>query len=153
VLQRTPLYEIQQIPNNNLDWIRRQFTVVQGWTVKVKPDDAARTLNTAINAGANESGWIEWSVQNENLLKAQASAKALESARGIAREMAEKLNVHLGRLVSANANENPYIMGTAGVAVAGALFSGSNQAGISQLAINSRRVEMKVTMSAVFDIE
>ena len=59
VLQHTPPYEIQQI-QDGAERVRREFTVVQGWVIRTKPEDASKVLNTAINAGANESGWIEW---------------------------------------------------------------------------------------------
>jgi hypothetical protein len=151
VLQRTPPYEIQQlIGSNTAEWVQSRFRAVQSWSVRVSPDDAAKTLNTAINAGANESGWIEWMVQNENALKAEASAKSLASARATAEQMAKKLNVHLGRLVSAGESPQNWPYATNG-AVAGGVGIGQEQT--PPLSITSRRVQMTVTVSATFSIE
>ena len=158
VLQRAQPYELQQIPMGSEERLRRQFTVIQNWTVRVKPDEAGQVLNTAINAGANESGWIEWTVQNRNLLQAQASANALANARVISQQMAEKLNVHLGHLVSANENQQGgrYVNGAPAGLLAGiGVGMGSGMgipAGTQPLAINSRRVECNVTTYAVFAI-
>jgi hypothetical protein len=149
VLQHTPPYEIQQI-QDGAERARREFTVVQGWVIRTKPEDAPKMLNTAINAGANESGWIEWVAEKQNLLEAQASAAALANARVIAEQMAQKLNVRLGQLVSAIENQQqPSVNGHGPVASAGAL----GQSGTQPLAINSRRVECDITMSAIFAIE
>jgi uncharacterized protein YggE len=110
-LQHTQPFELQQVPMGAEERLRRQFTVAQSWAIRVKPDDASKALDTAINAGANESGWIQWIVQNPNQLEAQASAKALVDARTIAEQMAQKSDVHLGHLVSANENQHDGIMG------------------------------------------
>ena len=100
VLQHTQIYEYQQYPVNSDEWRNRQFTAIQSWIIRVKPDDAAGALNTAINAGANESGWIEWIVQDPGPLQAEASANAVAQARALAEQIAQKSNVHLGQVVS-----------------------------------------------------
>ena len=159
ILQHTQPYELQQVPIGSEERLRRQFTVAQSWVIRVRPDDASKVLNTAINAGANESGWIQWIIQNPSVLEAQASAKALADARMIAGQMAQKLDVHLGHLVSANENQNGGfgngpINGAIG-GVMGGIGSGTGMGqGASQpLAINSRRVDFNVTVFAVFAIE
>src|SRR6201993_372850 len=49
-------------PNNyhdpkesEMDRAKKQFVLNQSWTVKTMPDDAAKTLNVAVQAGANQS--------------------------------------------------------------------------------------------------
>jgi uncharacterized protein YggE len=110
-------------------------------------------LNTAINAGANESGWIEWVVEKRNLLEAQASATALANARVIAEQMAQKLNVRLGQLVSANENQQAWGVSGNGPIGGPIIMAAMGQSGTQPLAINSRRVECNIMMSAVFAIE
>ncbi|HEX4020746.1 MAG TPA: SIMPL domain-containing protein [Acidobacteriaceae bacterium] len=149
LLQPTTPYELQQIPMDSEKRFTHQFTVTQAWLVRVKPGDAGNALNTAINAGANESGWIEWSVQDQNALIAQASAKALADAHMIAEQMAQKLNVHLGHLVTARENQNIGMMNNALGGIVGGMMPSSTQ----PLAINSRRIECKISMYAVFSIE
>jgi hypothetical protein len=156
VLQHTQPYEYQQYSAGSAEFAQRQFTATQSWTIRVKPDDAAKTLNTAITAGANESGWIQWIVNNPGVLEAAAAAKAMEDARHIAAQLADSSNVHLGHLVTVTQNQTwgmngnsggGYGMGTA-LAIGG-LVANTNE----QLAINSRRVEFKANVYAVFAIE
>lgn len=162
VLQHTIQYEIQQYPLNSDEWRNRQFTVTQSWIIRVKPDDAGAALNTAINAGANESGWIEWIVQNPDVLQAEASAKAVADARLLAEQIAKQSNVQLGQLVSVS--ENPAAFSYNGSVAAGPVgsvgglgmgtgFVDRVQFGNEQLAINSRRVEFSVSVYAAFAIE
>ena len=157
VLQHTQQYEYQQFQVNTDEWRGHQFTAVQSWIIRVKPDEAAAALNTAINAGANESGWIEWIVQDPGSLQAEATAKAVGEARALADKIAQKSNVRLGQLVSVNQNQGPYTF--SGPVMAGGWGGGmgmgvsSIQVGNQQLALNSRRVEFTVTVNAVFAIE
>jgi uncharacterized protein len=155
VLQHTQQYEYQQFPTNSDEWRNRQFTAIQSWIIRVKPDDAAGALNNAINAGANESGWIEWIVQDPGPLQAEASANAVAQARSLAEQIAQKANVHLAQLVSVSQNQGPSFNSGAVGAVFGAGMGGSLsiQYGNQQLAINSRRVEFTVSVYAVFAIE
>jgi uncharacterized protein YggE len=158
VLQRTPQFEYQQYPTNSDEWRNRQFVAIQSWIIRVKPDDSAAALNTAINAGANESGWIEWVVQNPGALQAEASAKAVAEARATAEQIAQKANVHLGPLVSIAQNQQPFayngpLGGPVFAAGMGTGVVSGIQYGNQQLAINSRRVEFTVSLYAVFSIE
>jgi len=161
ILQRTQQFEYQQYPTNSDEWRNRQFTATQSWIIRVKPDAAAGALNTAINAGANESGWIEWIVQNPGTLQADASAKAVGEARTLAEQIAQKSNVHLGQLMSLAENQGPNqgpnaYNGSIGAVFAAGMGSGvisGIQYGNQPLAINSRRVEFSVSVYAVFAIE
>ena len=160
VLQHTPQYEYQQYPPNTDEWKNRQFTALQSWIIRVKPDEAAGALNTAIGAGANESGWIEWIVQNPGSLQAEASANAVADAHSLAEGIAKKSNVRLGQLFSVNQSQGPYAYGGP-VSAMGAVFGAGMGTGIiagiqngnQPLAINSRRIEFTVTVYAVFAIE
>ena len=153
VLQHTQPYELQQVPMESEERHRRQFVATQSWTIRVKPDEAAKTLNTAINAGANESGWIEWEVRDPGSLRAQASAKALGEARMLAEGIAEKSQVHLGHLVTASENEGP-MHGRVLDGIAGMAMSVGNGGPAQQgLAINSRRVEESVTLFVTYAVE
>ncbi len=160
VLQHTQPYDMQPFPMKDEERQHRQFTVMQSWTIRVAPDQASSTLSAAINAGANESGWIQWIVNNPSDLQAQAAAKAVVNARLIAEQIAEKSNVHLGKLVSVSQNQGPVPYGASGTGAGngygvGAVFAmaGNMQPGGQQLAINSRHVEFTVTLYAVYAIE
>lgn len=157
VIQHTQPYEVQQFSMNSEERRQRLFTVAQSWTVRVPPDDAAKALNTAINAGANESGWIEWTVRDPNALEAEAAAKALHNARVVAEQMVRGTSVQLGHLISANENQTPRMWNGAMDAVsgiAGGMPMGTGMGnGTQPLAMNSRRIECTVSLYAVFAIQ
>jgi uncharacterized protein YggE len=129
---------------------QRQFQVTQSWTVKTAANDAAKTLDLAVKAGANQSGQIEWGFKDENAPDSEAAAKALKRARAQADQMATSLNAKLGSLLYAS-NEvqssapRPMMMRS----MAGAPMADK----VEPLAINPREIERSATVYAVFAIE
>ena len=87
-------FENQNVPESKR--AMRQFQVTQSWSVKTSAKNAASVLDTAVQAGANQSGQIEWSVADEDALEAQAAGSALKRARDIADQMAKGLSTTLG---------------------------------------------------------
>ena len=146
------------MPNNyhdpkesEMDRAKKQFVLNQSWTVKTKPDDAAKVLHTAVEAGANQSGQIDWQYQDMNGLQAKAAASALAKAQAIAQQMAQGLNVKLSGLIYASnqAPESPVrpipmMMMKANAALASAP---------APLAINPRQIEESSTVYAVFALQ
>ena len=128
---------------------KRKFQVTQSWTVRAPADDAAKVLDVAVKAGANQSGQIDWSLKDENGPQAEAAAKALQRARTQAEQMAKGLNARIGDLLYAS-NEiqavppRPVMRAMAGMAM---------DDKVEPLAINPRRIEKSVTVYAVFAIE
>jgi uncharacterized protein YggE len=151
VVQHTQQFELQQIPFNSAERAQREFTVSQSWTIRVKPDQAGKALNTAITAGANESGWIEWVAEHPEKVQAEASEKAVANARQEAERIAQVSGVRMGRVVSVTQNQGPAVaMDRIGPMIMdGAAGQGFNQ----QLAINSRRIEYQSMVYVVFTIE
>lgn len=144
-------------PNNyhdpkesEMDRARKQFMLNQSWTVKTKPDDAAKVLHIAVEAGANQSGQIDWQFQDMNSLQAKAAANALTKAQAIAQQMAQGLNVKLTGLIYASnqAPESP-VRPVPMMAMAMA----RKQDTVAPLAINARQIEESATVYAVFAIE
>lgn len=148
-LNRVQPYETQNLPADQR--AQRQFTVTQSWDVKTKADDAAKILNVAVNAGANQSGNIDWSVADQNALEGQASAKALARARTIAEQMALGLNAKLGWLIYAS-NQTQARPIEPPRPMAGAMVMKA-EAPTPPLAINPRKVTSSATVYAVFAIE
>lgn len=149
-LHETPQFELEKLPP--VEQTQRKFQLRQSWTVKTKADDASKVLNSAVNAGANNSGQIDWSVADESALEAKAAGKALARARAIAAQMAEGLGIKLGELIYASnqAAEGPrpiMMRAMAGGVVGGILGE------TAPLAVNPRRVERSATVYAVFSIE
>jgi uncharacterized protein YggE len=109
-------------------------------------------LNIAVQAGANQSGQIEWQYKDMNGLQAKAAANALAKAQVIAQQMAQGLNVKLAGLIYASnqAPESPVrpIM-MKSMSIGGPL----PMAAAPPLAINPRQIEESATVYAVFAIE
>ncbi len=128
---------------------QRQFMVNQSWTVRTRADNAAKVLDIAVKAGANQSGQIEWSFRDEHAPEAEAAAKALKSARTQAEQMATSLNTKLGALLFASNQTQaeivrPMMMRAGGMAA---------DSKVEPLAINPREIEKSATVYAVFAIE
>lgn len=135
---------------SEIERAKKRFVLTQSWTVKTSAADAAKVLHIAVEAGANNSGQIDWDVKDRDGLQAQAAAKALQHAQAIADQMAKGLNAHLGALIYAS-NQAPLVEGVT--------FSGRNvhvfdklQA-IAPLAIRPQRIEENATVYAVFAIQ
>jgi uncharacterized protein YggE len=130
---------------------QRQFQVTQSWTVKTAADDAAKTLDLAVKAGANQSGQIDWGFKDENAPDVEAAAKALKRARAQAEQMATSLNTKLGSLLYAS-NEvqssapRPMMMRAMPPPP-------PPMDKVEPLAINPREIERSATVYAVFAIE
>jgi uncharacterized protein len=139
-------YQIQKL--TDAEKAQRKFQVTQSWSVRTNAKDAARILDLSVKAGANQSGQIDWSLQDENAPQAAAAAKALASARTQAERMAASLNAHLGPLIYAS-NE---IQAEPVHPIMRALAA-SPAPPTEPLAINPRRVEKSATVYAVFAIE
>jgi hypothetical protein len=67
--------------------------------VKVSPEHAAEILDAAVNAGANSSGQIDWTVKDEKALEAEALNKAAARAKANADVLARGMGVKLGALI------------------------------------------------------
>ena len=147
-----PQYELNNLPL--AERAQRQFKVQQSWTVKTAAADAAKLLNVAVNAGANQSGTIDWTVKDTDALEAEAARKALERARAVARQMAAGLGAKLGTLIYAsNQLASPPGLPWNGPAVGGIMGALGSAPLPVPLAINPRKVEKSATVYAVFALE
>ena len=147
---------VQQYTNQ--DWTpaekaERKFQVQQSWSVKTSAGNGAKVLDVAVKAGANQSGQMTWSVQDEDGLQARAAKLALERARQIAQQMAGGLNATLGPLVYAS-NEapsrgpQPLMMRAEGMIKAGPAAQK-----VEPLSISAHKVTASATVYAVFSIQ
>lgn len=141
-------YQVQKL--TDAEKSQRKFQLVQSWTVRTNAKDVARVLDLAVKAGANQSGQIDWSLQDENAPQAAAAAKALASARAQAEKMAASLNTKLGALIYASNEVQAAPIRPVMRAMAAPM---SMDQKVEPLAINPRRVEKSATVYAVFAIE
>ena len=132
---------------------QRKFQVQQNWSVKTAAANGARVLDIAVKAGANQSGQMTWSVEDQDGLQAKAAKLALDRARQIAQQMAGGLNATLGPLVYASneapAREQPLMRMANGRVPAPAAQSVM----IAPLAVNAHKVTASATVYAVFSIQ
>jgi len=142
-------YELQNLPEPQK--VQRQFQVTQSWSVKTSAKNAASVLDAAVQAGANQSGQIDWDVADPDALEAQAAESALKRARVIADQMAKGLGTVLGPLVYASNQvaERPMPMQRP---MAGAMLMKKDKV-VEPLALNPRKVTSSATVYAVFSIE
>jgi uncharacterized protein YggE len=145
----SPVPDFQNQKLSAAERAQRQFQVTQSWTVRTAADDAAKTLDLAVKAGANQSGQIEWTFKDESVPQADAAAKALRSARAQAEQMATSLNARLGALLYASNEVQPGPIPVKMRSMAAAPMMEK----IEPLAINPRKVEKFATVYAVFAIQ
>src|SRR6185312_8190459 len=99
--------------SQHLDRIWNQphkFKLVQQWTVKTAPERAAEILDVAITAGATSSGDIEWALNDEKKLEAEALENAAMRARENATVLAKGMGVRLGNLIFTSNGVSPASM-------------------------------------------
>jgi uncharacterized protein len=145
---------VQQYENQNLpeaQKAQRQFQVTQSWSVKTSAKNAAAALDTAVQAGANQSGQIDWDVADPDALEAQAGASALKRAHAIADQMAKGLGTSLGQLVYASNQVPERPMPVMARSMAMAPMAGA--AKVEPLAVSAQKVTSSATVYAVFAIE
>lgn len=138
-----------------VDVKNHKFKLTQDWTVKTPPARAGEILDVAINAGATDSGQVEWTVQDIHALEDQALDQAASRARDDAAVMAKASGAHVGNLLyMTNQLSAPVMMNS---------FSNNNaerdMAGAEPpmsappLVIEPRKVVREATVYAVFAIE
>lgn len=146
----------QQDPTEHKISLDRQFELSQRWQIKAKAEDAAKVLDLAIKAGANDSGGISWTVANEDTLTAKAADIALQKARTVAEQMAKGLGTKLiGLIYASNQAPSrsvfPFTLNTES-----ASLSASSSKAVSStqpLAVIPDMVSRSATVYAVFAIE
>jgi len=127
-----------------------KFRLQQSWVVRVPPARAAEILDVAVNAGASESGDIEWNVEDEEALENKALEQAAARARSNAAVLASGMGVKLGALVyvtnqiSAPQFPRPYAM---------AKLAGEANAPAAPLAIEPHKVSRTANIYAVYAID
>jgi uncharacterized protein YggE len=140
-------YQVQKL--TAAERAQRQFQVTQSWTVRTAADAAAKTLDIAVKAGANQSGQIDWTFKDESAPENEATAKALQHARAEAEQMAHSLNAKLGPLLYAS-NE---VQASPIRPMARAMVVNGPADKVEPLAINPQQIEKIATVHAVFAIE
>lgn len=94
---------------NNGQQIARGYEASQSLSIKVRDlDKVSEILGAATNAGANQAGNVNFTVDNPEEKRAEARAEAIEEAKEKARELAGQLGVSLGEITGFNENYGGY---------------------------------------------
>ena len=126
----------------------RKYQVQQSWLVRTASGNAAKLLDTAVLAGANQSGQIDWSLKDESLSTASAAARAIQHAHRVAIQMVSGFGGKVGALLYAsNESESSTVRPVPMMA----MHKAANEN--DPLAISPRRIERSVTVRAIFAIE
>ena len=79
------------------------YEVTQSLEVKIRAlGKIGEILETGTNAGANQVGNLQFTIDNEDELKKQARGQAIDEAKAKAQELASQLGLKLVRIVSFN---------------------------------------------------
>jgi uncharacterized protein YggE len=127
---------------------QHKFVLHQQWTVRVPPERAAEVLDDAVNAGATDSGQIDWTMKDEKPLEAEALDRASSRAKANAEVLAKGMGVRLGTLIYvSNTMATPQVPRP----IAFAMKAAANAP--QPLAIEPHQVMREATVYAVFAIE
>jgi uncharacterized protein YggE len=128
-----------------------RFRFSQSWHVTVPAQAAAGILHTAITAGANDSGGIQWKLSNEEAAEAAAADKALAHARKIAEQYVAKMKNDLGPLVYIS-NQVPSPNLFKDRLYAESAITSASTVDLKPLAIEPEKITKSATVYAVFAI-
>jgi len=81
---------------------QKQYEIGQSWKITEKVEVAAKLLDIAVDAGANDVGDPQWELADPDAVEAQAYDSALEKARAIADQMAKSFGAKTGALLYAS---------------------------------------------------
>ena len=130
-----------------------QYSVVQSWTVSVDPKTAALILDAAVQAGANQSGDIDWRMKDSVALDGEAVRRATERAHAIGAAMAKSMGVALGKpLYATNSVNDGRFVGAVSMN-AYSMVSRTRDAAPSPLDVEAKRVEKTATVEIICAIE
>jgi len=129
-----------------------QYSVVQSWTVSVDPKTAALVLDAAVQAGANQSGDIDWRLKDSVALEAEAVRRATERAHAIGEVMAKSMGAALGKPLYATNSVNDVRFAGAPMN-AYSMRAKLNDGAPAPLDVEARRVEKTATVEIIYAIE
>ncbi len=139
-------FQVERLPA--AEAANRKYQVQQSWTVRTAAASAAKLLDTAVLAGANQSGQIDWSLKDESASTAAAASRAIQRAHRVAIQMVSGFGGKVGALLFAS-NESE--SSTTRPVPMMAMHKAANEN--EPLAISPRRIERSVTVRAIFAVE
>lgn len=86
------------------------YEITQSLEVKIRNlEKVGEIIQAATGAGANESGSLQFQIENQDEIKNQARAEAIKKAKAKAKDLASQLGVGLGKIMYFDeSGANPY---------------------------------------------
>lgn len=129
-----------------------KFSVQQSWTVSVAPKDAALILDAAVQAGANQSGDINWRMRDSVALDQEAIRRATTRALAMIATLAKTMGVTMVKPVFATNTSSGNIVSPM-MMKNRTFMSVQADAAPQPLVIEAQRVESNATVQIVYAIE
>ena len=150
----TKVLRLMPMRSEGRSWIgirteKRGFEATQLWTVRLPAKKAARIVDLAVEAGANQVLRVDWKVRDPGALDAKAVEAALDKARTLAAAMAAKAGEKIGALLFAT---NDTSTGDAPLRFGGHVGGDRSAVVRAQLKLRSDLVSRRATVYAVFAI-
>jgi uncharacterized protein len=126
--------------------IFRGYQVTQSLEVKIRNlDNISQVLQKATDAGANDVGNLQFTIDNQDDLKNQARQQAIDRAKGKAEQMASELGVRLGKVT--NFSENFYVPYYGAVNSAAKGMGGAETAPVPNIQAGENKISVSVTIT------
>lgn len=130
-----------------------RYSVSQSWVVSVEPKTAALILDAAVQAGANQSGDIQWRMKDSVSLDDQAIKRATARAVSMAAELAKDLGVTLTKPIYATNSVSSNVVGPRMMANVMKLSAGAFSDRTAPLSVEAQRVDATATVQIIYGIE
>ena len=78
-------YEVKNLTSQHKG---AKYRAGQSWTVRVEPSEVGKIIDAAVQAGANETGQVDWLMKDSTQLEREAVDRATARATALAEEMA-----------------------------------------------------------------
>lgn len=151
----TKVLRLTPMRSESRSWVgirteKRGYEATQLWSVRLPAKDAAKIVDHAVKAGANQVLMVDWKVRDPGALDVKAVTAALGRARSLAEGMAAKMGEKIGALLFASNNASE---GGASQYFGGHV--GGNRSAVvrAQLEFRSEQVSRRATVYAVFALQ
>lgn len=136
--------------------ISRGFEASQSLSVKVRDlDKVSAVLGAGTAAGANQSGGVNFTVDDPEAKRAEARAEAIAAAKEKAKVLADQLNVDLGDIISFSEGYGGYVppmyYSREAYGIGGGMDVANQEKAAVQLPAGEQ--EVNVTVTITYDID
>jgi len=142
----------------NYDYTRQAGRELTGWNldqsvqVKIRDlDKIGEVIAQATSAGANQAGGVSFTIDDEDELKSQARAKAIEAAKAKAQELSKQAGLNLGKVINVFESQTSYPQPM--FARAESLDAGLGGGGVPAPDIQAGENEVVVNVTLVYEVK